>query len=263
MINLRISTASVLLAAICLAGCPEKASGPDQNSDSCVKPTLTPGGSLSGNTGQNRCKGAIGFGNFYTLVVTQSSPVTLSITGNTKRVYLGLYTSDEKLIFQRPSTDDAPTVALPIVLAPGTYLLRVDLFSGADFSYTISAPTLTLTTCVSDPGVFVTKGASFSGTVTSASCRDPGGLPIQSFLLVGSAPTSFTVTTTLDKNGRVIFSGNGAPVAQQTFGPGSWTTPMTTQNLVVDPSLTYYIQQMVISASSGSSVPVAYTVKAE
>lgn len=263
MINLRLSTAAVLVAAICLAGCPEKAVGPDQNSESCVKPTLTPGGSLAGNTGLNRCQGSLGYGNFYTLVVAQSSPVTLSISGNTKRVYLGLYTSNEKLIFQRASTDDAPTIALPIVLAPGSYLLRVDLFSGADFAYTISAPALTPGACIPEPGIFVTKGVTFSGSLTSAGCRNPAGVTVQTFTLTGSAPTSFSVTTTLDKRCTVAFFFNSSDIATQTFGPGSWTTSVSTGNAVVNPTLTYYQVGMAVLANSSGTVPLAYTVKVE
>ncbi|MBY0488583.1 MAG: hypothetical protein K2R93_01965 [Gemmatimonadaceae bacterium] len=249
----RRAATSRLLGAALLMGCGgvgSSTTGPDAGSTACNKGTLTIGGSVTGNTGANRCRLGSDVGNIYELVVTQSSAVTLTMSGNAFPGFIGLYTSDGKYLAIRNDKD--PSLTIPIVLGPGTYLLRIDSMTGADGPYTLSAPALVVTACNS--GIALTKGATYTGALNVTSCFVPDGRKYQSFAVVSGTPATFSVTTTVDRRGTVNLVGT----TLQDFGPGSFTGTLstTTQGLTQMATLT-------VLSQSASAIPLTYTVKVD
>lgn len=246
----RHAASSRLLGAALLLGCGgvgASATGPDANSAACNKGTLTVGGSVTGNTGGNQCRLGTETGNLFTLVVTQSSAVTLTVSGNAFPGFIGLYTSDGKYLAARNDKD--PSLTIPIVLGPGTYLLRIDTMTGADGPYTLSAPTLATTGCVADPGILMTKGATFSGTLSLSSCSVPDGRRYQAFLFVAGVASTFSVAVTADKR---------AFVFGRDVDAGTWTQSLsTTAQGNINGTATTLLNQ------AGVSLPLTYTVKAD
>lgn len=264
-------TPAVLAAVVCLASCKNVISGPKELGVDCAKSTLTPGGSVSTNTGDVTCRNSLGEGgNFFSLVITQSSAVMLTVDAP-KRLVAELYDTADHMIWISFRDDALPKLEAPFVLGPGTYVLRVTAYGGSDVRYTVSAPALSLDGCLSQvsldpvfrvPLVNVTKGASISGTLTATSCRDASGtgsLPMLAFWLLSPAPTTFAVTATLDKPGKAVMVG----IPQEFFGPGSWTKSLVSDQQVPDKSVIWNTALLRFFASSTSVLPVAYTIKVE
>ena len=203
---------------------------------------------MTGNTGANRCQLPDGSGNVFELVVTQSTAVTLTLSGNAFPGYIGLYTIDGKPL---RSANAAP-LEIPIVLGPGSYLLRIDSMNSADGPYTLSAPARVVNACNS--GIAITKGATYTGSLNVTSCAVPDGRKYQIFILTSGASATANVTTTLDRRGTVNLTGG----ALQDFGPGSFsgTLSTTTQGL-------FQMTSMTVLTQTAATIPMAYTVKVE
>lgn len=248
MLKPRLAIAVLMPTLLVDCGGPGNATGPDATSPSCNKGTLTVGGSTTGNTGSNRCQLPDGNGNVFQLVVTQSQAVTITMSGNAFPGFVGVYTSDGQLLW---SVNAAP-LAIPIVLGPGTYLLRIDSMSGADGPYTLSAPLLAVTAC--NNGVYLTKGATYTGALNVTSCVIPDGRKFQEFKVVSGVPSTLSFTATFDRRGSVSVTGGSL----QDFGPGSYTGSVATTKQGV-----FQLGGFTVLSQSASAIPMNYTVKVE
>lgn len=228
---------------------------PDVTSDRCVKKELRVGGSASGNTGGTLCQLVGGSGNVFTLTVTQSTAMILTVSGNSFPAYFGIYTAEGKPLDARTSNDSSLT--MPVVLGPGGYLLMISSLTPAEGPYTVSAPPLDADRCYEPYRITMTKGASYTSTVGLSSCRTPnGGRRYQLFTFATGDPTTFAVTTTLDKPGQAAWL-----TESNEFGPGTWTARLPS----APDGMFQRSRGALLTSASGSStsIPLAYTIRVE
>jgi hypothetical protein len=258
MIRSLSAAGSTLLVAVLLSGCggtSDGPSGPTNTDPTCIKPALTVGGTATGNTSKNVCKDAANnSGNFYTLTVTQTTPVTIAMTGNAFPGYVGLFYDNGQAIVQR--NQNSPPLSIAVVLGPGTYTIIGSSLSGADGPYTLAVTPLALDACVTN--LFATEGAVVTGTLTANSCADDVGNRSQSVTWSTRSAKTLAFTATLDKKAAVLFNG-GAPNINIVGGPGTVTGSMPTQFLVA-----YNMAMAVVThLSQFATLPISYTIKAE
>ncbi|MBY0488585.1 MAG: hypothetical protein K2R93_01975 [Gemmatimonadaceae bacterium] len=245
------------LAAMLLASCGGGAdsTGPVSTDLACTKTPLTVGVSVTANTATTICRDGNGnSGNFFTLTVTQTTPVTIAMSGNAFPGYLGLFYDGGQVIAQR--NPNVPPLSIAVVLGPGTYTVIGGSMTGADGPYSIVASPLTLNACVAN--LMATEGAIVTGTVTANGCVDEGGNRTQAVTWGTRTAKTLAFTVTLDKKAAVLFNG-GAPNIITSGGPGNVTGSMPTQALLSYHMATAYVTHV----AAFSTLPISYTIKAE
>jgi len=215
--------------------------------------------SVTGATGEHNCKGPDGTdGQKYTLTLTQQTNMLLSVNNATFTPFLGIYTSKGGAIAQ--STPDA---RFKLFLPAGDYQVYVERMAGKDGSFTLASTATSLGGCSSttgsvasaDEGV-MTRGASFSGTLTSSDCGAVNAKVHLYEVRLATGDTLKTSVTVDQMAGVYLVNTTGAPITSKELpGPGTWT------NTYVATADGFHIVRVESRAANGSSnLPLKYTI---